>query len=142
LSFAEIAFLLNGIWFTAAFAQFSIAQGNTAKILVRREARDNPLLPTIKAAVAFLGGLNLAVALLCFYLATGPAEFASAKAQMILFAFLAAVNFSQFYFNLPILLRGQRIWPVLSGPMLMIFVIDGGLTVLDAVMAISLVAAL
>jgi hypothetical protein len=103
--------------------------------LVRRDARDNPLVPTIKAAVAFLGGMNLAVALFCFYLATGPTEFASAKAQMILFAFLAAVNFSQFYFNLPILLRGQQIWSVLSGPMLMIFVIDATLTVIDAIMA-------
>ena len=138
---AQIVFLLNGMWLLAAFAQFSIAQSNTIKILVPYEKRDNPLVPTLKASVAFLGGMNLAIALLCFYLATDPEEFANAKAQTVLFAFLAAVNFSQFYFNLPVLLNkrktGVPVWPVLSGPMLLIFVVDAVMTVIDTIAAIG-----
>lgn len=105
----NIVFALNGLWFFAASVQSSIAQGNTVKILVRREARENPLVPTIGASVAFLGGMKLAVAALCFYLATGPEAFAGPDQQMVLFLFLVAVNFSQFYFKLPILWRGGRV---------------------------------
>lgn len=139
MTWAQILFLLNGLWFFAAFIQFSIAQTNTAKILVPREARDNALVPTIKASVAFLGGMNLALALLAFYLATAPAAFAGAEQQIVLFAFFAAANFSQFWFNVPVAVRGGRIgqayWPVFSGPMLTIFVIDAALAVADAVAA-------
>jgi hypothetical protein len=139
VSAVEIVFLLNGLWFSAAFVQFSIAQSNTAKILVPREARDNALVPTIKASVAFLGGMNFALAALALYLATGPVLFAEAGEQTVLLLFFALANFSQFVFNLPILAKGGRVglayWPVLSGPMLKIFVIDGSLTVIDVAAA-------
>jgi hypothetical protein len=139
VSAVEIVFLLNGLWFSAAFVQFSIAQSNTAKILVPREARDNALVPTIKASVAFLGGMNFALAALALYLATGPDLFAEAGEQTVLLLFFALANFSQFVFNLPILAKGGRVglayWPVLSGPMLKIFVIDGSLTVIDVAAA-------
>ncbi len=139
MSWVEILFLLNGLWFLAAFVQFSIAQTNTAKILIPREARDNVLVPTLKASVAFLGGMNLALAFFALYLATAPAAFAATEQQVILFAFFAAANFSQFWFNVPVALRGGRIgqayWPVFSGPMLKIFVIDAVLAVADAVAA-------
>lgn len=142
MTWVQILFLLNGLWFAAAFVQFSVAQGNTAKILVPREARDNVLVPTIKASVSFLGGMNLALALFAFYLATGPAAFAATEQSVVLLAFLAAANFSQFWFNVPVALRGGRIgqayWPVLSGPMLMIFLIDGVLALADAAVALFL----
>ena len=136
MTWIQILFLLNGLWFFAAFVQFSVAQTNTAKILVPREARDNVLVPTLKASVAFLGGMNLALALLAFYLATAPAAFAAKEQQIVLFACFAAANFSQFWFNVPVALRGGQIgqayWPVFSGPMLKIFVIDAALAVADA----------
>jgi hypothetical protein len=139
VSAVEIVFLLNGLWFSAAFVQFSIAQSNSAKVLVPREARDNPLVPTIKASVAFLGGMNFALAALALYLASGPELFAEPAEQTVLLLFFALANFSQFVFNVPVLARGGRVgvayWPVLSGPMLKIFVIDGSLTVIDAVAA-------
>ncbi|MGY3406900.1 hypothetical protein ACVWZV_003013 [Bradyrhizobium sp. GM5.1] len=51
----------------------------------------------------------------------------------MLFLFFAACHFSQFAYNLPVLLRGGRVgvayWPVLKGPMLRIFVIDAALFV-------------
>ncbi len=124
------------MWFAAAFVQFSIAQTNTLKILVPREARDNPLAPTIKASVAFLGGMNGALAAFCLFLALNGDMFDAPAERHVLFAFLAFANFSQLAFNLPVLARGGRqgvaCWPVLSGPMLIIFVIDGALTVIDA----------
>jgi hypothetical protein len=139
MSAVGIIFLLNGLWFSAAFVQFSIAQRNTIKILVPREARDNPLVPTLKASVAFLGGMNFALAALALYLATGPELFAEPSEQTVLLLFFALANFSQFAFNLPVLASGGRVgvayWPVLSGPMLLIFVVDGSLTVVDAVAA-------
>ena len=139
LSAVDAIFLLNGLWFSAAFVQFSIAQGNTAKILVPREARDNALVPTIKASVAFLGGMNFALAALALYLATGPKLFAEPSEQRVLLFFFALANFSQFAFNLPVLAKGGRTgvayWPVLSGPMLIIFLIDGCLTVIDVIAA-------
>ncbi len=141
MTLAQIVFLLNGLWFFAAFIQFSVAQNNTLKILVPREARDNELVPTIKASVAFLGGMNLSLALFALYLATGPETFAPVEIQRILFLFLAAANFSQFWYNVPILLGGGRkgvaLWPVLSGAMLRIFVIDGAFTVIDVAMALT-----
>ena len=57
--------------------------------------------------------------------------------------FLALANFSQFFFNLPVLIRGERqgvaFWPVLTGPMLRIFIVDAALTVVDLAAAIAAV---
>jgi hypothetical protein len=54
-------------------------------------------------------------------------------AQLALFLFFAACHFSQFAYNLPVLMRGGRVgaayWPVLKGPMLRIFAIDAALFV-------------
>jgi hypothetical protein len=98
------------------------------------------LVPTVSAGVSFLGGMNAALAVFALYLSTGPAHFRAPIEQSILLIFFALANFSQFFFNLPILLRGGRIgvayWPVLSGPMLLIFVIDATLAVVDAAAAV------
>ena len=136
----QLIYLLNAAWFTAALIQFSVAQNSTLKILVPREARGDALAPTIKAAVAFLGGLNGALAVFCILLAAQPHLFAQPAERTAILLFLALANFSQFFFNLPVLARGGRkgvaYWPVLSGPMLRIFVIDGLLTLIDGVAAI------
>src|SRR3954471_8759534 len=76
--------------------------------------------------------INLPIGLLSFYLlAARPAFFQALEAQVALFVFFAACHFSQFAYNLPVLLRGGRVgvayWPVLRGPMLRIFVIDATL---------------
>jgi hypothetical protein len=129
LTFLDLVLLLNALWFCAAFIQFSVAQGNTLKILVPREERGNSIAPTLMASVAFLGGINLPIGLLSLYLlAVRPPFFAANEAQLALFLFFAACHFSQFVYNLPVLMRGGRVgvayWPVLKGPMLRIFVID------------------
>ena len=104
MRFSDAILLLNTLWFVAAFIQFSIAQGNTLKILVPREERGNPIAPTLSASVAFLGGINLPIGLLSFYLlAARPTFFQAIEAQVALFLFFAACHFSQFAYNLPIL---------------------------------------
>ena len=60
-----------------------------------------------------------------------------------LFAFFSACHFSEFVYNLPVLMRGGRIgvayWPVLKGPMLRIFAIDAVLFVANLVAALLLI---
>lgn len=142
---SDIVLLLNALWFVGAFIQFSVAQRNTLKILLPREERGNPIAPTLAASVAFLGGINLPIGLLSFYLLVArPFFFQPVEAQLALFLFFAACHFSQFAYNLPVLMRGGRVgvayWPVLKGPMLRIFVIDAGLFVANLGVALLLVS--
>ena len=71
-----------------------------------------------------------------------PAFFQAIEAQFALFLFFAACHFSQFAYNLPVLMRGGRVgvayWPVLRGPMLRIFVIDATLCVANLAVAVML----
>jgi hypothetical protein len=143
--FPDLVLLLNALWFGGAFIQFSIAQGNTLKILVPRDQRANPIAPTLSASVAFLGGMNLPIGLLSVYLLSfRPPFFQTHDAQLALFLFFSACHFSQFAYNLPILMRGGRVgaayWPVLKGPMLRIFVIDAALFVANTIVAMMLAA--
>ena len=72
-----------------------------------------------------------------------PPFFAAYDAQLALLLFFAACHFSQFAYNLPVLMRGGRVgvayWPVLKGPMLRIFVIDAVLFAANLVAAFLLV---
>jgi len=129
---SDFVLLLNALWFVGAFIQFSVAQRNTLKILLPREEHGNPIAPTLAASIAFLGGINLPIGLLSFYLLVArPFFFQPVEAQLALFLFFAGCHFSQFAYNLPVLMRGGRVgvayWPVLKGPMLRIFVIDAAL---------------
>ncbi len=140
---SDIVLLLNTLWFVGAFIQFSIAQTNTLKILLPREERSNPIAPTLAASVAFLGGMNLPIGLLSLHLlAARSSFFQSVEAQLVLFVFFAACHYSQFAYNVPVLMRGGRVgvayWPVLKGPMLRIFVIDAGLFAANLAMALLL----
>ncbi len=144
MRFSDFVLLLNALWFCGAFIQFSIAQPNTLKILVPREERGNPIAPTLSASVAFLGAINLPIGLLSLYLLLlRPAFFQAIDAQLALFAFFSACHFSQFAYNLPVLMRGGRVgaayWPVLKGPMLRIFVTDAALFVANLLAALLLV---
>lgn len=143
MQFSDFVLLLNALWFGGAFIQFSIAQRNTLKILVPREERGNSIAPTLSASVAFLGAINLPIGLLSLYLLVlRPPFFQGIDAQLALFVFFSACHFSQFAYNLPVLMRGGRIgvayWPVLRGPMLRIFVIDAALFLANLVAALSL----
>ncbi len=132
---AQAVYALNALWFAAGFASFSLAQGRTLKMLVPHEARQDRLVPTIMAAVSFLGGMNAALGAFCVFLAARPDLFAGRAERAATLTFLAACNFSQFACNLPVAARGGRRgvawWPVLAGPMLMIFIVDLALAIAD-----------
>src|SRR2546428_14049531 len=105
MRFSDFVLLLNTLWFGAAFIQFSIAQGNTLKILVPREERGNPIAPTLSASVAFLGGINLPIGLLSLYLLLfRPPFFQADDAPRALFPFFAACPFRQFCYNPSVLM--------------------------------------
>ncbi|MDT3735394.1 MAG: hypothetical protein ROZ00_04115 [Denitratisoma sp.] len=128
---------LNALWFAAAFRYFSTQPDSAAKVLVPRHARDTPLFRTISASIRFLGGMNLALAGLALLILFNSSLFPDPR-QNALFAFVFALaHGSQFYFNVPVARGGGRqgdaLWPVLSGPMLFIFVVDGALMALNTV---------
>ena len=127
------ALIANLLWFLAGFRYFSFKQSAAARVLVPKSARSSPLFATIAAATRFLGGFNAAfaflAALLLALLYIRSPLFSDPQERAALMTVFAAAHFSQFAFNLPIIKGGQRrgesFWPVLSGPMLFIFVVDG-----------------
>jgi hypothetical protein len=133
-----IALVASGIWFSAALHYFSFKQFAAAKVLIPSSQRSSPLFATTAASVRFLGGMNGAFALMSWALLllalTGSAAFVEPTERAILLLVLASAHFSQFIFNVPILLNGERkddsFWFVLSGPMLFIFVVDAVETIM------------
>jgi hypothetical protein len=141
-----LALIANLLWFLAGFRYFSFKQSAAAKMLVPASARSSPLFATIAAATRFLGGFNGAFAFLALLLLTllyiGSPLFSNPQERAALLMVFAAAHFSQFVFNIPIIRGGQRqgesFWPVLSGPMLFIFVIDGLETIINLAAAACL----
>ncbi len=126
------------LWFTAATRYFGFQQFAAAKVLIPKSQRGSPIYLTTAAAIRFLGGMNGAFALMSAVLLalafSQSALFSDPAERCILLLILAAAHFSQFIFNVPVLLKGQRrdeaYWNVLSGPMLFIFVLDAAETVI------------
>jgi hypothetical protein len=144
MSFLQIALtavlIANVLWFGMAFRFFSLQHKSAAKILVPSSLHSSPLFLTVAASVRFLGGMNLALALLSLALIFTKALFPLPQ-QQALFAFIFAVaHGSQFVFNVPIARQGGRqgdaFWPVLSGPMRFIFIVDASLMVANAVLCV------
>jgi hypothetical protein len=128
-----LALIGSVVWFTMAFYYFSFDHFSAAKLLVPSTSRGSPLFLTISAAVRFLGGLNGSFALLSLILFifhfTGSLLFSNNLERSILLFILSTAHFSQLFFNIPVLVNGERIgesyWPVRKGPMRNIFIIDG-----------------
>jgi hypothetical protein len=138
-----VVLILNAVWCSAAFHYFSLRHWAAAKLLVPKSARDSPLFATIAAAVRFLGGMNLAVAVLALLVLLNLGAFSSPTQRAVLLAVFAAAHGSQFAFNVPIARAGGRqgeaLWDVVAGPMRVIFTVDGALTVANlAIMALYL----
>ena len=127
-----IALVASAGWFAMGFRYFGFQQHAAARVLIPREARDTPLFETTAAGVRFLGGFNaafclLSVLLLIFHL-SGSGLFGESGERIALLCVVAAAHFSQFVFNVPVLMAGERkeiaLWPVRKGPMKFIFVMD------------------
>ena len=141
----NVILVLNIVWFGAAFRYFSLTPTTAAKVLVPKSARQSPLFTTVAASVRFLGGMNFAFAAFAVLLLFNRPLFPHAS-QIALFATVFSLaHASQFAFNVPVALgggrQGESLWPVLSGPMLFIFVIDFILMVANGVLAVFLFAA-
>ncbi len=134
---ADIAYVValtaSLVWFTMGFRYFAFQAETAAKVMVGRPHRDSPVFRTYAAGVRFLGGFNAAFALMSLLLLVctlaGSELFDDAGERAIVLFVLAAAHFSQFLPNVPVLRNGERhddgaFWPVRSGPMLMIFVVD------------------
>lgn len=134
--FANIAYIFalvaSALWFSAALHYFSFKHFAAAKVLVPSSQRTSPLFATTAASLRFLGGMNGALALMSVVLIvlalTGSAVFTDPIERLVILAILAVAHFSQFIFNVPILINGERrndsYWYVRTGPMLFIFVVD------------------
>lgn len=127
-----IALIACSVWFTMGFHYFYFKKEAASKLTVARSQRASPIFLSVIAGQRFLGGMNAAFALLSISLLAialaGLPYFASSIERALLLIVLGAAHFSQFWGNVPIIRNGERqgdaYWPVLSGPMLMIFVVD------------------
>jgi hypothetical protein len=129
-----IVLLANLLWFGAGFWYFALKHETAAKLLIPRSARSSPLFATMSAALPFLGGMNLAFALLAALLLACRDLFDAGSERALLLGVMGVAHATQFAINVPVARRGGRIgesyWEVLSGPMLFIFVVDAGMTAL------------
>jgi hypothetical protein len=137
--------VLNVLWFGAAFWQFSLRPDAAARGLVPKSARESPLFKTVSASIRFLGGMNLAFSVFAALLLANRPLFPEPKQLALFAAVFALAHASQFAFNVPVALgggrQGESLWPVLSGPMLFIFVIDFTLMAANGALAALLLAA-
>jgi hypothetical protein len=126
---------LNLLWLTAGFRYFAIKSEAAAKLLVPGSQRSSPLFATLRAALPFLGGMNLALACLAGLVLWRGDLFSAPAEKTILLIVFAIAHGSQFAINIPVARRGGRIgesyWDVLRGPMLFIFVVDALMTAIN-----------
>jgi hypothetical protein len=132
--------VLNVLWFSAAFHYFSIKQIAAAKVLVPKSSRNSPLFLTIAASVRFLGGMNLAFAVLSLLMLLGLLASNDRDARSALFLVLTVAHGSQFYFNIPIARgggrQGESLWDVHQGPMNFIYRVDATLMSANAILSV------
>lgn len=133
--------ILNTIWFAMGFNVFSLRNKIFAKLIVPREQRDTPVYEILAESGRFLGGFNLAFAVLSLLLLVNQSLFDKPEQWAILLGATALAHGTQFAFNVPHALenrKGKGLWQVLKGTMLFIFVTDFVLMVANAWYAMSI----
>ena len=141
-NFQTVLLVLNALWFGMAFHYFFFKSTAAAKLLVPKAQRETPLFEIQSSSLRFLGTMNLALASLALLLLFNASMF-SQRGQWALFAVVFAVaHAGQFYCNVPIALKNRTaepgVWPVLKGPMRVIFIVDASLMLANAVLAAML----
>ncbi len=132
-SILKVVLALNLLWFAAGFHLFAIRGHVFAKIVVPREHRDTPVMDTLMTSGKFLGGFNLAFAVLSLMVLLGADLFTKDMQWAILLSAFAVAHGTQFAYNVPVFLqnrRGEGVWPV-RGLMRFIFATDFSLTALN-----------
>lgn len=136
----EVILIANAIWFALAFHLFSFRSRVFAKIVVPEANRDTPVFDVLVATGPFLGGFNLAFALLSVLLVFNTDVFADDLQRVILLTVFAVAHGSQFFGNLPIAWAnrsGGGVWQV-SGLMGFIFITDCLMMIGNAALAVVL----
>ncbi len=134
----EILLILNILWFTGGYITFGPRGIIFAKSLIAREHRDSPVFDMFVHAGNFMGGFNLAFAIFNLLLLLNMSLFDNDLHWVILLSVNAIAHGSQFAGNLPTAIRNRRgegVWEVWQGLMLLIFVVDFTLMVLNAIAA-------
>jgi hypothetical protein len=139
---SQLALFANLIWFGLGFRLFWLRPRQAAYLLVRPETKGEESRTALVAAMPFLGGMNLALALM-----SGAALIASVCAgtpapwQVLLGCALA--HATQFAVNVPHARRGGRDggapWDVLRGTMRLIYTLDLACAIANAA-ALAVVA--
>jgi hypothetical protein len=125
----RLALIGNVVWFGLAFWCFAVRSEQYACLVVPKSKVDANVYAAISWTIKFLGGLNLAIALLAATMLGYPHIFHERLQNAVLMLFFGIAHGTQFVYNIPIALRElQRkphLWPVLTGEMLTIFIGDG-----------------
>ena len=138
----ELILILNALWFAMGFHTFYIRRKVFAKVIVPRENRDTPVFQTLVETGRFMGGFNLAFAVLNLLLLFNTGAFDKEIQWAILLVVNAVAHGSQFAANVPIALQnrnGGGVWNVFKGLMLFIFVVDFVLMIFNAIFAAAYV---
>ena len=133
----EIVLALNALWFALGFHLFSVRGRVFAKFVVDPEHRDSPVFATLIMSGKFLGGFNLAFAVLNILLLFNTKLFDQDLQWAIILFAIAIAHATQCAFNVPVALanrRGAGVWQV-TGLMLFIFVTDFVLTAANGLLA-------
>ncbi len=138
----SLALALNAIWFGLAFHAFYVRREIFGKVMVPERAhRDNTAYRALVELGRFMGGFNLALSIFNVALLLDLGAFETERQWATVLAFNALAHATQFFGNVPMArrnLRGGGLWNVFHGVMLRIFVIDGTLMALNAVLAVVL----
>lgn len=132
--------IANALWFGAGFWHFTFkARGASFGIVAKTDATPAARAGLI-GSLRFLGGLNLALAANCSMLAIHIRD--AGRVQILIsLATFAIAHASQFAVNVPVVLREMRgeqaPWRVFGSLMLLIFVVDGVLAVVDSIVYIA-----
>ena len=135
----EVVLILNALWFFGGFHVFLIRREIFAKIIVPRAERDTPVFRTLVETGRFMGGFNFAFFVLNVLLLLNLDIFDNKQQWAILLFAIAVAHGSQFFGNVPIALqnlRGQGVWQVFKGLMLLIFVVDFTLMVFNGALSV------
>ena len=139
----EMLLILNALWFFGGFVLFGLRGVPFAKKYIAKEHRNNPAYDLLLHSGSFMGGFNFAFMFLNVLLLLNMSSFDKDIHWVVLLSSIAVAHGSQFLGNLPTAIknrRGEGVWNVWEGLMLLIFIVDFTLMVLNSLAALLLLS--